>query len=206
MVAKVGESAANMATQGAIYNAASQIDENHLNGGNLEEGVEKALASTPNALATNALLGAAFPVAGMGLKLATAKASQAINKVATLVQETLPKLDEAIQNSSLISDEVKEATKGAFTPEGATARELKLKGITTEERDAMERKFGEALKETHSAVEDTVKKGFQELRPEETAQLAAKQPVQPINRRNKRYFGQHVFRNTTHAIRARYLL
>lgn len=183
-------SAADTAAQAEIYNAAQNVDETHLAGGNMQQAAENILASSGSALELGAALGAAIPVAGLGLKLAASKAGQALSKVGAFARDKLPALGEAATNayakvasplSGMSEDAIKEDLSGAFTPEGAAAREKKLTGVTAEERDVMQKEFQGSLQSALDATHDAVKQGFRELRPEETARLTKDVPIGPAS-------------------------
>ncbi len=116
--------AVDSATQAALFNAGQKIDENHLAGGDLQQGVENALASTPDALALGGLAHLGASGVGLGIRTAAAKAGQAVNSLQTFMEEKLPALTQGLVDK--LPESMQGDLAGAFTPEGAAMRERKL--------------------------------------------------------------------------------
>lgn len=118
--------AANSAAQLALYNAASQIDENHLAGGNFQQGVENALATTGDALK----LGAGLHIVGsVGTKLLVTGAQKSLNSLQDFVRdEVVPratgKASELFAKaSSAVTGEPMENFEKYIGTEGAEGRQ-----------------------------------------------------------------------------------
>ncbi len=185
--AKVAGGTADTAVQSALYNAAQQIDETHLAGGNIDQGVENALATTSSALA----LGAGLHVVGaIGGHLALTGAQKAVDSLGTFMREKIvPKVTGAAADAlGAVSSKLTENTPEMFSKytgeAGAAGRKelLDIKPPQTnaelaEQRDVLAKELYEKLDDTLKQTKELAFKGAKEgsdyagIIPKERAQL-----------------------------------
>lgn len=148
---------ANAAVQSAIYNAAQKIDETHLAGGNLEQGVENALATTPDAMKVGALTNIVLQGGGHLLAKGAQKSIDALHNF--IRDEIIPRAtstaaDVFAKASSSATGEPMENFSKYIGEEGAKGRSELLnrpKPMTNKElaesKDAFEKKATPVLQD-----------------------------------------------------------
>jgi len=124
-IARYGAGAANLAGQAEIFNLISKVDESHLSGGNLQQGVENAMASAGPALAMSAALFGVGHVAGKAISIAAQKATDAVGDVVKwLVPRATNTAADVYAKASQIATGEEAATYAKYTgPQGAIGRE-----------------------------------------------------------------------------------
>lgn len=192
--------AANMAAQTAIYNAAEKIDETHLAGGNFDQGVENALASTGDALKTGAMFGAGAFGAGVALK----GAQKAVSGLQDFLREkVIPKATGLAATgvagaASKLGNQSAEAMAKFAGEEGAAEREklLDIKPPPTnaelaENRDAWAKEAKDKLQSALDVSKQLASKGemsgeFSGIVPAERSKLLAMaDPARAANEANR---------------------
>ena len=177
IVPGIAGGAADTAVQSAIYNAANQIDENHLAGGNLDQGIENALATTGDALK----LGAGLHVLGaVGGHYALKGATSAIDGLQNFMRDkVIPSVTDAAAEgfakaSSAVTGEAIEhfdpyvgeaGAKGRAdlltASEAPEAKALSNKELA-EQRDALAKELYEHLNSTVNSTKEIAYKGGKE--------------------------------------------
>ena len=152
--------AADTAAQTALYNAAQKIDENHLAGGNLQQGVENALATTGDALKFGAGLHVATALTGHAVLFGAQKAVDGLQGF--ISDQIIPKAgqaaadfvtDRAVASGAMTQEAADKYSADVGIPdsEGAAARAELLKTppkpLTNAERAEAFEKIGRELKE-----------------------------------------------------------
>jgi hypothetical protein len=182
-------SAAQVAAESLAFNLAHNVSENVL--GERELTAQRLLANSGQALALGAGLGFGIPLAAKGIKAAAHKAKESIAALGTSLRERVfPHVAQTaakgyvgayrtITGNEAAAQEVSAMLQGAGTPEGKAVRDEIVKAISPEADDVLFREFTQQLDDVHRATQQTVKRGFGEIRPQEVTKLLRDVDMRP---------------------------
>lgn len=177
-------SAAHVAAESLAYNLAHNVSEAAL--GDKDLTAQRLLAHSGEALALGAGLGFGAPLAARAIGAAAQKARTALSSLGTSLRDRVfPAAADAAAKGyagaygavsgkgATGAAEVEAMLAGAGTPDGAAMREQIVKAVSPEADDELLRTFTQQLNDTHKSVEQTVRRGFKEIRPQEVSKLLA---------------------------------